>query len=729
MNFASLSFFVICTAQLLLALVVLLKNRRSYTNISFFIFTLSIIVWIISNYYIDRIGDSGVALVVMKIIFISSGLAPFALLIFSMSLAGLEKKMTAGKMFLLTTIPALSILFCFNDFVIKGLAKSGDVWGVVFGPLSFLYSFYLIGYFGLALAVLYWGFKRSSGVNRIRFQYVFTGLSLGIAFATLTNFILPFFSDEFNYVMYGPYATIFITGFIAYAIIRHKLFDIRPVVARSLAYLLSIATIALLYGFLTFRITTIFTSNLNKNTQYAIFTALAVVLAFTFHPLRRFFERLTDKIFFRDKYDPQIVINSIGRVLASEINLDRLSKKVISEINSQLRISSADIVVVNEKSIFYQAQVQMAQNREYSLKDLGKLSRAVLVADELTGGERKEVMTKYGIDVSLALRTSEEFIGYLLLGAKLSGDIYNEIDLKVLRIIANELAIAIQNAKSYAEIRRFNETLQQKIVLATKKLRDANANLKELDKAKDEFISMASHQLRTPLTTTKGYISMVLDGDFGKINKGQLEPLTQALDSANRMAGLVSDLLNVSRMDAGKFFIDAHEVDLVQLVGAEVNGLKSLADSKGIKLSYQPPAQALPLLNLDEDKTSQVIMNLVDNAIHYSAPAKGGGQVSVSLQKDGSEVVFKVVDNGIGVPEKMKERLFTKFYRAANAQAARPDGTGLGLYLVKRVVEDQGGQLIFESTEGVGSTFGFRLPIKTKIKASATRARVPLSAS
>jgi signal transduction histidine kinase len=153
-----------------------------------------------------------------------------------------------------------------------------------------------------------------------------------------------------------------------------------------------------------------------------------------------------------------------------------------------------------------------------------------------------------------------------------------------------------------------------------------------------------------------------------------------------------------------------------------------MADSKKVKLSFTKPAKPVPIMRLDLDKTRQVIMNLVDNAIHYSAPPSGGGKVVVSLAEDGSDIVFKVVDNGIGVPEAQQKKLFKKFFRAANAQNTRPDGTGLGLYLVKRVVEDQGGEVVFESKEGKGSTFGFRIPIHNKIKPNSKAAQKLASA-
>jgi signal transduction histidine kinase len=342
--------------------------------------------------------------------------------------------------------------------------------------------------------------------------------------------------------------------------------------------------------------------------------------------------------------------------------------------------------------------------------ELAKLNRTVLIADELESGDRKQLMDQHGIRISMELRTREEFVGYLLLGDKLSGDIYSNQDIKLLEIIGKELAVAVLNAKAYAEIQEFNLTLQARVDHATGRLRVANRHLKELERAKDEFISMASHQLRTPLTTIKGYLSMMLEGDAGKLTKAQEEFVGYAFGSSERMVNLISDLLNVSRLSAGRFLIQRKPTDMVQMVADEVRQLETHATGKGLKLIFEPPKTPLQPVQIDDNKTRQVIMNFIDNAIYYTQT----GEVRVILEQTEDVVRLTVKDTGIGVPESAKRKLFSKFYRADNAQTVRPDGTGLGLYLAKRVVEDQDGTIIFNSAEGKGSTFGFELPIHPK---------------
>jgi signal transduction histidine kinase len=174
------------------------------------------------------------------------------------------------------------------------------------------------------------------------------------------------------------------------------------------------------------------------------------------------------------------------------------------------------------------------------------------------------------------------------------------------------------------------------------------------------------------------------------------------------MVHLINDFLNVSRLQTGKFIIDRRPIDLATIVAQEVDGLKTTAAQRKLSLSYKVSSN-VPRIYADEGKLRQVIMNFVDNAIYYS---KESTTIKVTLVADPDVITLKVKDTGIGVPEAEQANLFTKFFRATNARRQRPDGTGVGLYLAKRVIVAHGGKILFESAEGQGSTFGFTLPIK-----------------
>ena len=255
-----------------------------------------------------------------------------------------------------------------------------------------------------------------------------------------------------------------------------------------------------------------------------------------------------------------------------------------------------------------------------------------------------------------------------------------------------------------------------------RQLKESNEKLKALDEAKDDFVSMASHQLRTPLTAIKGYTSMVLEGDAGTINDTQRKLLEQSFFSSQRMVYLIADLLNVSRIKTGKFIIEPAPVNLTEVVEQEIGQLKSVAAGRQLTLNYDQPTD-FPSLMLDETKTRQVIMNFIDNAIYYTP---SGGTIDVRLIELPSSIEFRVTDSGIGVPKSEQPHLFTKFYRAGNARKARPDGTGLGLFMAKKVIVAEGGAILFDTIEGKGSTFGFIFP-KSKMVTADSAASEPIT--
>lgn len=239
-----------------------------------------------------------------------------------------------------------------------------------------------------------------------------------------------------------------------------------------------------------------------------------------------------------------------------------------------------------------------------------------------------------------------------------------------------------------------------------------NEQLEQLSKTKDEFMSLASHQLRTPLTSIRGYSSMLLDEDMGKLNNVQKHAMKEIESSSERMVFLVRDFLNVSRIQAGNFVLDRIKTNLVEVLNEDIEQLQTIANDHKVKLIKKLPANLteIPELNIDRERIGEIMANLIDNAIFYS---HGGKSVEISLARVNDVVEFRVVDHGIGVPVKDQENLFTKFFRASNAQTVRPDGTGIGLFLVQKVIKEHGGKIIFHSVQGKGSTFGFSLPIKT----------------
>jgi signal transduction histidine kinase len=606
--------------------------------------------------------------------------------------------------------------FTFTSLNIKSAGFASFGVNTVSGPLYLALGALLGIYFIWSVVNSVSSYRAGEGLEKDQLKYLFFGFSLLVVFGVVADLLFVVIRQE-QLSSLGPISTTLFVGFTSYAIVRHRLLDIRLVIARTIAYGLLLITMGGVYAAFAVVVQQYIFKESTPLKQSISSGAIAFILAFAFQPLRRFFERVTDSVFFRNRYNQQAFLEEAGKIMASTILMDDLLTKLLQQLMSEVKIESAAFIIFSQEEepkktkYLIKARGQI-DTEQFSDEVIGHLLRGrhTLFFDELPEGAVKGLMRSLGISIAVPLMASQkEIVGLLLLGGKLSGDAYSTQDIQTLEILAPEASVAIQNAESYLEIEAFNETLKLKVERATMKLREANSHLRELDKAKDEFISMASHQLRTPLTTIKGYLSMLEEGDAGKLTSAQDEFANEAFASSERMNGLINDLLNVSRMDAGRFQIQRTAVDLQKLVEETVRSLIPHAQARHIYLKFVPPGRRVPVMQLDEDKTRQVVMNFIDNAVYYT---EKGGVTVILDQKDGN-AEFTVHDTGIGVPEKVRDHLFTKFYRADNAKNVRPDGTGLGLYLAKRVVEDQGGKIIFESVEGKGSTFGFAMPLNT----------------
>jgi signal transduction histidine kinase len=195
----------------------------------------------------------------------------------------------------------------------------------------------------------------------------------------------------------------------------------------------------------------------------------------------------------------------------------------------------------------------------------------------------------------------------------------------------------------------------------------------------------------------------LLDGDAGKLSKKQAEYVSDIIKSANNINRVLADFLDATRINTGKFELRKEDMNLSNIVDNEVKALKEMAADYNRELVYVRSKEDI-MITGDASRLRQVVTNLIDNAIFYSSK-----KIEVNLQKYGNRVVFTVKDDGIGVPEAEQSKIFTKMYRASNAGVTRPDGTGIGLYVVKKIVEGSGGKIIFKSVEGKGSFFGFEL--------------------
>lgn len=697
-------------------IVVLIKNKKNVINQTLFLLTLATAWWAFSYWrWLSVYDNRELALFWTRLLSIGSVLIPLFYFHWIVSLLKLNQKKI--KLIILSYFVVLLFLFfSFSPLFVKEVTPilHFAFWPKA-GPLYSLYLFFV--YFGLVFYSIYLllkHYKQSKGLKRVQIKYVLLGSILGFG-GGATNFFLWYGIDilPLGNVLVVSYPILF-----SYSIVVHRLMDIKFVLRRSFVYLASLSTILIFaisaqYAFERFFM---------EISVWAEF-AILILSVSAFPIISKAYYRLANKYFFTSLYDSQKVIMDLSDNLRSTLELKKIYKFISDTFLNSFHAKSSAVFLYNEKSGKYAAEHNRGFNlrkkrKLAALKQLRKLSitqNESIIIEELRHSSYKKykaainMLDGLGIEILTPLNIKDKNIGFIALGRKESADIYNNEDLQVLKIIGAQAAIAVENAILYEEAKKFNIKLKKEIRQATAELRAANINLKRLDVAKSEFISIASHQLRTPLTVIKGYISMVLEGTFGKLNQEEFDSLKKAYESNERLIKLVENLLNISRVESGRLKFDFLEARLEKIAGNVVEELSAEARAKGLALNYQQPSKPLPKITLDEGKIRQVILNLIDNSIKYTKK----GSINVSLEQINDNIQFCVSDTGMGITEDDLPKLFKKFSRGKDTPLVHAGGSGLGLYVCKMMVEAHSGKVWCESKgKGKGAKFCFRLPIK-----------------
>lgn len=291
-----------------------------------------------------------------------------------------------------------------------------------------------------------------------------------------------------------------------------------------------------------------------------------------------------------------------------------------------------------------------------------------------------------------------------------TGPPYGKGELSHLARAFDEMAESLERAEGR---RRLEEELRRK----NYELEQQNRSIQEANRLKTEFVSMVSHELRTPLTSIQGYVDVLLEGETGKLGDEQQECLAIVRANAQRLLGLINDLLDISRIEAGRIELQRTALDLAPVICGVATSLRPLIQGKGQQLTLDLP-DTLPAVWGDRNRVTQVLTNLVSNAHKYT-PA--GGHITVAARPDDGFVRVDVQDTGIGLSSEEQAQLFTKFFRGRNRTGQAAGGTGLGLVITRALVELHGGQITVSSAPGRGSTFSFSLPATQAIPEATTR--------
>ncbi|MGE5446577.1 MAG: ATP-binding protein, partial [Ignavibacteriales bacterium] len=501
---------------------------------------------------------------------------------------------------------------------------------------------------------------------------------------------------------------------IAYAIVKHNLFDIDEIVRKGLAYTVLTGVAGGVFGI------TIIGSNLIladyggwRNPLTFILPASFMVLAL--NPLRGWIQDIIDTAFFRKRYDSNKTISELSAAMVSILSIDEIANKIISTITETMFLSSGSLFLLDRNTgdyRVYDTTIDELKNRDFTLKFdnqliffLNRYKKEIFKEDLIA--EQKYIMFRDELiksfqelkaSVLIPLLFKDQLVGLLSLGEKKSGLMYTSNDMRLLRTLTNQSAIAIENALAYELVENYAKQLEEK----NKELRETQAQLIQAEKmsAIGQLAAGIAHEIRNPLNIIEGaryYLSQMVSGENSTAGE-YLDYIKHEIDRTNR---LIDNLLRFSRVEPPHFEI----LDVNNILEHSLVLLRKQIFDNDIRLvtnfNYE-----VPNIIGDPNQLWQVFVNILINAIQ-AMPRGGELQVETGLCYPSSDNVFiGFTDTGVGIDEKDLSKIFNPFFTTKN------EGTGLGLSISYKIVEEHKGRIMVNSEKGMGSKFVLELPIK-----------------
>lgn len=682
-----------------------------------------------------------------------------------------EKRIVQRHKWLLKILylPGFLLFFAMMLLYLRGQAYEREFFLIQLPPLEgvavvFLFAYSTIG----QLLLLHTCFAAPSASQSRQARWLLIGIVAGtlpqaifMAIPRVTDIAVP-------YVHFSAYTLCLIPICYVVAIVRHRLMDIELIINRSVVYTL-VSGFALVIYLLCIQGLTLF---FHRPTRSWALTAVSVLIAaLLFAPAKARIQKLIDRAFDREAYNYRQTLLTLSQTLHSILDLEILVYTLLRQVTEAMhigqgvvmqRMSSDETQFLPEAYVGMEMPLTGTQLRlAPPLVDLLKSARKPLdftnipfdensieiIDTSASPGNLSDVLLsllRSAVWIPFVTRTKdqENLVGLLVLGGKLSEEPYTQSDLDLLGILAHQGATAVENATLYAQLNARTEAMEQarKQLMATylntyggtmpvseqseawlgremgkdivtdfnnisDALKASHDQLMQLDRLKSLFLDNVSHELRTPLTHIKGFVDNMLDGVGGTISLKQKDYLMRVEENCDRLIRLINDLLDLSRTESGKMTLQLEPIQLRPILKEAVDGMQTAARQKGISVGLDCTPDVVAFV--DTDKMKQILTNLLDNAVKYTGD-DGRIHVGVTIPSKG-EVQVCIEDTGVGIPDTDVNLIFDRFHRATDSKGGSVGGIGLGLPIVKNLVELHGGRIWAKSEVGKGSRFHFTL--------------------
>lgn len=706
MNFIFILYIVTITSLLFLSLAVFLNDRSRLSNQLFASFMSVMAMWMMCTFAADASGAPNTALQMLRFAVAIGNVIPLLFLLFGFAFA--RQRLPSLKVLLVLFVtPLLLTLFSFSELMIYAVEITDYGARPHSGPLYAVQTIYTCLYFAAAYVFLHLAGKNGSLKikNQVRYMQLAL-LLLVITNATITTIFVNYGGPESSIIGVLPSFLAF-NGLITFAIVKHRLFDVKAVIARAVAYFLLLISLGLIYAGVAATLSLVSMQAGDRSSRLLLGFIASLVMALCATPLYKLFNHLTTRFFYRAAYSSYTVLQRLSEKLVIS-KPEHIGQQALNVLCEAVQPSAASFFTINGKAVDLQAHF----GKNFSKQNSGMyqyLHQSSLIKsyEQLPGNNGNY------IDTVMLLSSGDAIEGMIILGPKQTGGVYTNQDIELLITAAINIGLALVNAKKYVQIERFSKKLKVEVSAATRDLRFSNHKLEQANQVMGDFISMASHQLRPKLTATAGFLDL-LNKTGIPVASEQSELLGLAKQGVERMSDIVVDMLDISHMESKQMQLNitSKRIDIVALIAGEINTVNSTLKQERIELKASP--NVVPILEfVDEVKMREVITNILHNAVQYS---DGRVEVSISALHKPKQIEVIVADFGIGMTKDEQKRLFEKFYRSDGAKRLRPMGSGVGLYASRMIIEAHGGSMIVRSQKNKGSEIGFSLPLKATKK-------------
>ncbi|MEA1936587.1 MAG: ATP-binding protein [Patescibacteria group bacterium] len=736
-----------------LAIIVYNNDRKGELNKIFLGMMISMFLWVDFAYLARLVGQQApdLGLVFLKIAW---SFSPFLFISFYFLIIfylNKEKQYSVLNKVIFLSGLIIFLVTISTNLVIREMEFVGVDLAIIYGK-GILPFFGIIFFFMcISLYLLFKEYTKCMSKKKVNIEYLLAGISIFYLANIIFGIIFPVFFKIVHLYWIGDYSAIFLLGFTAYAITKHELMGVKTLVTQVL---IVIILIVLLVDLLI--LTDEITMQLLKSGVLVAFLYFSrgmvesvrkekkarAKLEDTYKKIDRYVEKLENvNINLKEKNEDLEALLKSDDVIAGTLDPKKIAQDVVDSIPNNLRHlgykggvltlynknkKTVSTYAITESAIVKKAKKLLGKSFEKhseSIKTNNLTIKTIKTKKMQTGSKLEDFIAptvsvnickmiqkliKAKSFISLPIFSSGRVIGVLIfIGVKPEKEI-TQRDREILFGFSSHVGASIENAELYKK----TDSQMSELEKLNNSLKKANQKLKELLEVKNEFLHITSHQLRTPLTTIRGMISMWREGSFDNLSKKKKkEMLKDIYISAERLNNITNDMLDSLELEGGVFKFQFKQVSLEKAIEDSISVLKFNYDKKGLYLNFNTKGKNIPVIEAEPGYTRQIFMNLIDNACKYTD--KGG--VKIDIKKSGKNVEITVKDTGIGLSKKDQKTIFQKFTRSEEAMIKNVAGSGLGLFIVKKIVKAHHGKIEFYSEgEGKGSTVKVWLPIRQK---------------